>query len=227
MKHELEEARIEDQQHEVERLGHLFTVNRRDLFKLLGAGLVVGVCAPGAFGQESGRARNEEIPQDLESWLHIGADGKITVFTGKVEMGQNIRTSLTQQVAEELRTQTNAINLIMGDTSLVPFDMGTFGSRTTPQMGTQLRNAAAAAREMLLDMAAHGWATPAREARAGDPGWKVERSALTAHDGAVTNSRNGESFSYSELTRGQKLVKVLKGDAALIPAAQWKIAGTA
>src|SRR5262249_23309293 len=109
--------------------------------------------------------------------------------------------------------------------------------------------------EMLLDMAAERWTTPTRETRAGDPGsttpgrearagdpgsttparearaedpgWKVERSALTAHDGAVTNSRNGESFSYSELTRGQKLVKVLKGDAALIPAAQWKIAGTA
>src|SRR5262249_60264688 len=145
-------------------------VTRRDLFKLLGAGLMVGVCAPRALGQESGRARSEEIPQDLESWLHIGADGKITVFTGKVEMGQNIRTSLTQRVAEELRTQTNAINLIMGDTSLVPFDMGTFGSRTTPQMGAQLRNAAAAAREMLLDLAADRWTTPARETRAGDPG---------------------------------------------------------
>jgi nicotinate dehydrogenase subunit B len=209
----LEAQQQENQQHEVERLGHLFTVNRRDLFKLLGAGLMVGVCAPGALAQESGRARNEEIPQDLESWLHIGADGKITVFTGKVEMGQNIRTSLTQQVAEELRAPISAITLIMGDTALVPFDMGTFGSRTTPQMGTQLRNAAAAAREMLLDMAA---------AR-----WQMDRNALTAHDGAVTHSSKGESLSYGELTRGQKLVKVLKGVAPLTSAAQWKIAGTA
>jgi nicotinate dehydrogenase subunit B len=206
-------AQFEAQQHEVERLGHLFTVNRRELFKLLGAGLMVGVCAPAALVQESGRARGEEIPQDLESWLHIGADGKITVFTGKVEMGQNIRTSLTQQVAEELRAPISAITLIMGDTALVPFDMGTFGSRTTPQMGTQLRNTAAAARELLLDIAAASW--------------QADRSLLVVRDGAVTNSRNGESLGYGELTKGQKLVKVLKGDAALTPAAQWKIAGSA
>src|SRR5260221_10421980 len=96
----------ETEQHAVEPLGHLFEVNRRDLFKLLGAGLVVGVCRPGAFAQESGRGgRNEEIPHDVASWLHIGGDGWVRVFTGKVEMGQNIRTSLAQQVAEELRTQ--------------------------------------------------------------------------------------------------------------------------
>jgi nicotinate dehydrogenase subunit B len=207
-----EDQQQEDQQHEVERLRHLFTVNRRDLFKLLGAGLMVGVCAPGALTQESGRTRNEEIPQDLESWLHIGADNKITVFTGKVEMGQNIRTSLTQQVAEELRAPISAITLIMGDTTLVPFDMGTFGSRTTPQMGTQLRNAAAAARETLLDLAA---------AR-----WKLDRSLLTVHDTVVTNSRTGQRLNYGELTQGQKLVKVLKSDAPLTPAAEWKIAGT-
>ncbi|HKF22742.1 MAG TPA: molybdopterin cofactor-binding domain-containing protein [Candidatus Angelobacter sp.] len=210
--HSNDETTLENQQHEVERLGHLFTVNRRDLFKLLGAGLLVGVCAPSALTQESGRTRNEEIPQDLESWVHIGADGKITVFTGKVEMGQNIRTSLTQQVAEELRAPVSAIALIMGDTSLVPFDMGTFGSRTTPQMGTQLRNAAAAAREILLDMAAERW--------------KADRTQLSANDGVVTSSRNSEKLSYGELTQGQKLVKVLK-DPALTPATQWKVAGTA
>jgi len=119
-------------QHEVEPLRHFFEVNRRDLFKLLGAGLVVGACKPSAFAQESGRGRSEEIPRDIASWLHIGADGKITVFTGKVEMGQNIRTSLAQQVAEELRTQVNSITMVMGDTDLTPFDLGTFGSRSTP-----------------------------------------------------------------------------------------------
>jgi isoquinoline 1-oxidoreductase len=203
----------EEQQHAVEPLRHLFDVNRRDLFKLLGAGLVVGVCRPGVFAQESGRGgRSEEIPHDVASWLHIGADGKITVFTGKVEMGQNIRTSLAQQVAEELRTQTNSITMIMGDTDLTPFDLGTFGSRSTPQMGSQLRKVAAVAREMLLDMAAQRW--------------QADRSALVAHDGAITNPRTKESFSYSELTRGQKLVKVVADDSALTPATQWHVAGT-
>ncbi len=180
-------------QHEVEPLRHFFEVNRRDLFKLLGAGF-------------------EEIPRDIASWLHIGADGKITVFTGKVEMGQNIRTSLAQQVAEELRTQVNSITMVMGDTDLTPFDLGTFGSRSTPQMGSQLRKVSAAAREMLLDMAAERWHT--------------DRSLLVAHDGAITNPHTKESFSYSELTRGQKLVKIVANDSALTPAAQWHVAGT-
>ena len=100
----------EAEQHAVEPLRHFFEVNRRDLFKFLGAGLVVGVCRPGTFAQESGRGgRNEEMPQDVASWLHSGGDGWITVFTGKVEMGQNIRTSLAQQVAEELRTRISLI----------------------------------------------------------------------------------------------------------------------
>src|SRR5690348_6824979 len=98
-------------QHTIERLRYAFEVNRRDLFKLLGAGLVIGVCAPAVLGQESGRATNqgETIPEDLASWLHIAADGKVTAFTGKVEMGQNIRTSLAQQVAEELRTSVSSV----------------------------------------------------------------------------------------------------------------------
>src|SRR5260370_29972376 len=142
----------------------------------------------------------------------MGADGKITVFTGKVEMGQNIRTSLAQQVAEELRIQTNAITMVMGDADLTPFDLGTFGSRSTPQMGSQLRKVAATAREMLLDMAAQRW--------------QADRGSLVAHDGAITNSHSRESLSYSELTRGKKLVKIVADAPAVTPAAQWHVAGT-
>jgi isoquinoline 1-oxidoreductase len=201
----------ETQQHEVKPLGHLFEVGRRGLFKLLGAGLVVGIARPGLLAQESGRARAEELPRDLASWLHIGGDGKITVFTGKVEMGQNIRTSLAQQVAEELRIRVEALTLVMGDTDLTPFDLGTFGSRSTPQMGTQLRQAAVCGRELLLDMAAERW--------------KVERNTLRAHDGGITNPHTKERLGYSELTRGQRLVKVLDSDSAFTPATQWHIAG--
>ncbi len=71
----------------------------------------------------------------------------VTVFTGKVEVGQNIRTSLAQAVAEELRVPFDSITMVMGDTDLVPWDMGTFGSRTTPTMAPQLRNMAVAGRE--------------------------------------------------------------------------------
>ena len=83
------------------------------------------------------------------------------MYTGKVEVGQNIRTSLSQIVAEELMVPLSSVTMIMGDTDLVPYDAGTFGSRTTPQMGTQLRKAAATAREALIEMAAKNWNTAA------------------------------------------------------------------
>jgi CO/xanthine dehydrogenase Mo-binding subunit len=203
---------FELEQHAVEPLRHLFEVNRRDLFKLLGAGLVVGFCAAKNPAQESGRAVGENVPADLASWLHVGEDGKVTVFTGKVEMGQNIRTSLTQQVAEELRTPMASITLIMGDTDLTPFDMGTFGSRTTPQMGTRLRSVAAGAREALVERAAQRW--------------KVDRATLLAKDGAVVNAHGNQQITYGELTRGQKLLKVAEGDPAVANPAQWRVAGT-
>jgi isoquinoline 1-oxidoreductase len=203
----------EAEQHAVAPLRPFFEVNRRDLFKLLGAGLVVGICDRTSLAQESGRAQGEAIPQDLAAWLHIGGDSKITVFTGKVEMGQNIRTSLAQQVAEELHAPLSSITMIMGDTDLTPFDLGTFGSRSTPQMGPQLRNAAAAACDMLLAMAAQHW--------------QADRHLLSANAGAITNSRTGQKLTYGELTQGQKLVKSLAGDPPLTPATQWRVAGTA
>ncbi len=83
--------------------------------------------------QESGRAGGQgAADSDLSAWLHVAEDGTVTVFTGKVEFGQNIRTSLAQAVAEELRAPLHKIELVMGDTDRTPFDMGTFGSRTTP-----------------------------------------------------------------------------------------------
>jgi nicotinate dehydrogenase subunit B len=203
------------EQHSVDRLGHLFEVNRRDLFKFLGAGMIVGVCAPGILAQQSGRGRSagDATPGDVASWLHIGANGKITVFTGKVEMGQNIRTSLTQQVAEELRTPEASVEMVMGDTDLTPFDMGTFGSRTTPTMGPQLRKAAATAREALLDLAAQRW--------------QVDRAQLSAANGSVSDSKSGKNISYGDLTRGEKLVKIIGPDAPVSTPSQWHIAGTA
>ena len=131
-----------------------FDLDRREFFKFLGAGvLVVSVLKPAIVAQESGgarRGRGDSLPKEIDAWLHLGESGKVTVYTGKVEMGQNIRTSLAQAVAEELYVPMDKIEIVMGDTQLTPFDMGTFGSRTTPTMNLQLRKVAAAAREMLI-----------------------------------------------------------------------------
>ena len=128
-----------------------FEFDRRKFFKTLGCGVVVLFLADIAFSQESGgggrrAGRGGARPAEISAWLHIGEDGTVTVFTGKVEIGQNIRTSLTQAVAEELRVSPASVHLTMADTALVPFDAGTFGSRSTPDMGSQLHKVAAAAR---------------------------------------------------------------------------------
>src|SRR5262249_26007143 len=107
-----------------------------------------------AAAQRGQRGGGGSMPQEIGAWLHIAEDSAITVYTGKVEIGQNIRTALTQVVAEELHTPVARITLVMADTALTPFDMGTFGSQTTPTMASQLRRVAAAARESLLDLAA-------------------------------------------------------------------------
>ncbi len=191
-----------------------FHFDRRDFLKALGGGILICLADKTAWAQESGRNfGSHELPKDVGAWLHIGADGQVKVYTGKVEVGQNIRTSLAQLVAEELRVPFGSITMVMGDTDLVPWDMGTFGSRTTPTMGPQLRIMAVAARQLLLDMAAKRW--------------DVDGSTLTAADGKVTNPRTSESFAYGELTRGEKLVKVASSEEVFTPAAHWKVAGTA
>src|SRR6266404_9248256 len=134
-----------------------FDLDRREFFKVLGCGVVVLFLLDTATAQESGSnrpgGRGRQRPAEISAWLHIGEDGTVTVFTGKTEIGQNIRTSLTQAVAEELRAPIGSIRLTMADTELTPFDSGTFGSRTTPDMAVQLRQVAATARELLIDLA--------------------------------------------------------------------------
>ena len=198
-------------EHEIRGKLHWFDLDRRGFVRLLGGGLLVAIEVPRASAQESGRASGQEPPREIAAWLHIGRDGKITVFTGKVEMGQNIRTSLAQQVAEELRVAVDTIRMVMGDTETTPWDAGTFGSRTTPTMGRQLRAVAATAREQLIDMAAERW--------------KTSREALTAGEGRVTDRAGRRTLAYGELTSGQDLVRTVAAEPSLTPAGEWKIAG--
>jgi isoquinoline 1-oxidoreductase len=190
-----------------------FDLDRREFFRFLGAGvLVVSVLKPAVAAQESGGTRRgEDLPKEIDAWLHIGENGKVTAYTGKVEMGQNIRTSLSQAVAEELHVPIEKIEMVMGDTQLTPFDMGTFGSRTTPTMNPQLRKVAAAARETLISLAAAQWQT--------------DRQHLLAANGKVTDPQTNRSVEYAALTKGQQLTQTVAADTPLVPATNWKIAG--
>jgi isoquinoline 1-oxidoreductase len=88
------------------------------------------------------------------AWVHVGASGRVTVGIGKVEGGQGTRTALALVAAEELRVPLGSVRLVMGDTDVSPFDMGTFGSRSMPDAGPAVRAAAAAARDFLRKEAA-------------------------------------------------------------------------
>ena len=199
-----------------ERPIHHFALHRRDFFKFFGAGIMVFAAAKDALAlQESGgaarRSHSDELPKEITAWLHIAEDGTVTAFTGKVEIGQNIRTSLAQSVADELRVPFEAVRMVTGDTALTPFDMGTFGSRTTPTMAPQLRRVAAAARDLLIQ-------TAAKE-------WKTAPDKLVAANAKITDPSTGRSTSYAELAQGKTLAQNLPDEDPVTPASQWTVAG--
>lgn len=185
-----------------EDVRYRFELHRRTFLKLVGGGIVFVFPMRSLTAQESGRRESHnDTPQEINAWIQIAPDGSIRVFTGKAEMGQNIRTSLTQAVAEELRVPLSKVTLVMADTDQTPFDMGTFGSRTTPYMAPQLRKAAAAAREALIDLAAQQW--------------KVDRSAVQLADGKIVNDRTHESITFANIAKGKNLVQAIPQDVAI------------
>ena len=191
-----------------------FEIERREfmrVFSVIGGGLLIGVMTPAVSAQESGRGGQQAAARDLAAWLHIDEQGRITGFTGKTEIGQNIRTSLAQAIADELRVPLDAVTLVMADTDLVPYDQGTFGSQSTPRMAPQLARAAAAAREMLIDQAAAVW--------------KVDRTSLSVKQGRVHGARG--AISFGELTKGQRLAGAVSAETAVSLPAQWTLRGTA
>ena len=193
---------------------HNFELDRRNFLKLFGGGLLVCLTDREVLAQESGRGFGaHDLPKEVSAWIHIAADGKVTVFTGKIEAGQNVRTSLAQLVAEELMLPFDDISMVMGDTDLTPWDAGTYGSQTTPQMGPRLRTMAAAARQTLVEMAAKQFGCDAAN--------------LTVADGKITDPHTNQSFTYGQLTKGEKLVTTVSANVPLLPAKDWKVAGTA
>jgi nicotinate dehydrogenase subunit B len=170
---------------------------RRNFFKILGGGILIFFRPWGAIdllGIPAQQARS--LPKDYNAFLRIAEDGTVSCFTGKIEMGQGIITSLVQMMADELNVPMEKVKMVMGDTDLCPWDGGTWGSMTTRGFGPNMRAAAAEARAVLLGLASSKMGVPVDQ--------------LEVRDGVITDTKNTKnSVTYSELTKGQKIEKFL------------------
>ncbi len=182
-------------------------IGRRDFLALSGAGLFVLFWTDPKAAQEPERLPDRgNFPTDFNAYLHIGPDGRVTCLVGKVELGQGSKTTLAQLAAEELDVAFESVEMVMGDTDLCPWDIGTFGSLAVRQFGPVLRAAAAEARAVLLQMAAERLAAPAHR--------------LTVKFGLVTDpAAPGKQVSYGELVRGKRIERHLDAVKVKSPAA--------
>jgi nicotinate dehydrogenase subunit B len=170
------------------------SLSRRQFLKGTGA-LVVGfnILSPTgkALAQFVTLPSGDLDPTSLDSWIAISADGLVTFYTSKVEIGTGIQTALAQIVAEELDVPFAKVKIIQGDTTTSIEQGSTVGSRTIERAGPQVRQAAAAARQELLKLAA---------ARLGAP---VEK--LSVVDGVVSIiGETSKKVSYGQLIGGKK-----------------------
>ncbi len=172
------------------RAAHRVDADRRRFIARSGALVVSFSLLPAAriVAQESAAAPRlpgslDKTPM-LDAWIRVGGDGSVTVFTGKAELGQGIKTALIALVAEELGVLPDRISLITADTMRTPDEGYTAGSNSMKDSGTAVQNAAAQVRELLLARAA---------AKLGVP---PER--LQARDGRVT-SADGHDVAFGEL----------------------------
>jgi nicotinate dehydrogenase subunit B len=179
-------------------------------FERLADGLVTVACGD-ADAREGQAGGGWGGPDD--AWVHVGADGSVTAFTGKVEAGQGTRTALGLLVAEELAVPPASVRVVMGHTDVSPFDWGTLGSRSMPFAAPPLRAAAAAAREALRAAAAERFGIPAAH--------------LTVADGIVAGPDGAPSIGYSELLTGVRRVEKVPADTPVTPPPAWRAAGHA
>jgi nicotinate dehydrogenase subunit B len=187
-------------------------LQRRDFLKLVG-GIVV-LFTVGDWRTPVAEAQRVPYPSDPNAYLRIGAGGQVTVFTGKIEMGQGVITSLAQMAAEELGAPLEAITMVMGDTDRCPWDMGTFGSMTTRFFGPALRRAAAEARAILVELAAERLQVPTSELR-------VDAGVIQVA------GRPDRRVAFGELAQGRKITRRLDGEVGLTPVEDFKIMGRA
>jgi CO/xanthine dehydrogenase Mo-binding subunit len=187
-------------------------VSRRDFLKSSGALIVTFSMAPESmFAQRLDGASSNQ----LDGWLSINADGSVTAYTGKCELGHGLYTAQTQLIAEELSVPFSKVKLIQCDTALTPDQGTTSGAQSHPTNFNQgaLALAGATAREALFQMAATRFSEPVDQ--------------LAVKDGVITvKSDSSKKVAYTELIGGKKFNLTLNTRAKRKNAAEWTVLGT-
>jgi len=183
-------------------------LDRRSFLQLVGGGIVVFV----RLGAAQAFAQGRGYPTDVNAYLRIDEAGRVTVFSGKIEMGQGVMTSLAQMAAEDLGVGLDSIEMVMGDTDRCPWDMGTFGSLTTRMFGPALRAAAAEARQILVQLASEQLGVP--------------KSRLAVANGIVSvKGEPSRKVTYGALARGKAIARTLDEKAVLRSVAEFEVMG--
>ena len=185
--------------------------DRRKFIKNLGSGIIVTFCL-GDIGLLNANYTSLDEDLNFNAYLRVKENGRVDCYTGKIEMGQGITTSLAQVLAEELEVSIYEVDMVMGDTELCPYDRGTWGSLTTRFIDPVIRAAAAEAREVLLGLAGE---------KLGGP-----KELLVVNEGVVYAKNDpSKKVTYAELTKGQKIVKSLKDKPKIKKSKDFKIIG--
>jgi nicotinate dehydrogenase subunit B len=187
-------------------------LDRRDFMKLAGSGIVILFTIDASQLLTGQEFPGMGYPSDPNAFLKIAADGRVTIYSSKIEMGQGVMTSLAQMAADELGVSLDSVDMIMGDTDLCAYDMGTFGSMSTRFFGPALRAAAAEAKAVLIELAAEQLKTP--------------KERLSVENGVVfVTAEKNKRVSFGQLTQGQKITRQLSAKPATKDLSQFTLMG--
>jgi nicotinate dehydrogenase subunit B len=203
-------------------------LSRRDLLRTSGAVVVAfgipPLLGPGASAAAPPPAAGTAAGAGgIDSWLAIAHDGRVTIFTDKVELGMGVSTAFAQIVAEELDVPVRSVSVVMGDTELTPDQHGVGGSTSISQGAVPVRQAAAEGRRVLLELASQQLGAP------------VER--LSVRDGVVSLADDpAKRVSYGDLIGGRRFDVTVRGlgetagaavaAAAPKPPSEYRVVGT-
>ncbi|HTS09957.1 MAG TPA: molybdopterin cofactor-binding domain-containing protein [Candidatus Eisenbacteria bacterium] len=187
-------------------------IGRRAFLQLSGAGLFI-FFAPDLLPAFQEASSQPGFATDFNAYLRIGEDGRVACFAGKTELGQGATTTLAQLVSDELDVSFDAVDVVLGDTEICPWDEGTFGSLTVREFAPVLRGVAAEARAVLLQMAAEYLHLPSPD-------------DLRVKDGVITSSKDAhKNVSYAQLVQGKRIERHL-GKVPLKPISDLRVIGT-